>query len=736
MATHGKQSIIAFIDNALDQVGDKHKRGAENRLKDDDPDRWDSSELVEWSANRAGVAVKDGSWIQYKQMHQQGGQLSVQEALSIPGALLFTFSSDPLTTKGRPSHAGVVISLGDGRVIAVTEGKGVEVIDASARTFTHAATMPGFEDSRDPAIAEQLQTVLAEHDLALPSTFDRPISPDEASKQVESLREQADQLREDAADADAAQDRRAQDREAAQELLDRAEAGRDSAQDAVARARRRVAEREADLALSSPELGDVADEMFQLKRQLGLVPQADLLIDPKTGTVPPPVPEVTDAAQRAKLLEQLETTQAKADALIAARGPDADGLRAATRELKLAELDVASAERDVARREDRVEELDRDVPQPEELLAKARELEAKANDLEGRSDEIAKEFEAFTKAHPPKDPTDLGEIEVRASAAEAFVEARREQADELDSDAREAEKDAAARRKASRDDDELGDRKAEEAVALDRRLEALKADKLRLEQDLARTERDVDRLAVDTEERFADSDRQAARGDHFAAQQLRDRGNELLKEKLDRDTEVSQLRRQLADHTSLVQQTQRQQDQLEAEAAAHEQRSDLLAEEAATLDTNAERLRARAETHDDLADTVQGAIDRGVDTTLVLTAPDEGIDVTLDIDGRAPTEEDARRIRDEVNAERAKQGLPPLDEPATDAATGPVSAVDAPTPTDPTVEVTTSDEDSTAEAVVAEVAVDEFIAEVEPEPIPESEPGFQTIDEVFTDLDS
>ncbi len=132
----------AFIDLALDQIGDRYKFGAEATGDDADPSSWDSGELVEWAANRAGMEMPDGTWKQYQALHERGSVTDTEVALRTPGALLFSFSSDPLVKGAIPGQRQVMISLGDGRVIEVSPRHGVRVIEADAKDFTHAAILP------------------------------------------------------------------------------------------------------------------------------------------------------------------------------------------------------------------------------------------------------------------------------------------------------------------------------------------------------------------------------------------------------------------------------------------------------------------------------------------------------------------------------------------------------------------------------------------------------------------
>ena len=85
--------------------------------------------------------MPDGSWLQYRQLEQQGGAVSVEQALHTRGALLFYFSSPP--TGGRPAEAHVAISLGDGRTIEARNSRdGVGVFTASTVRFNYAAVIP------------------------------------------------------------------------------------------------------------------------------------------------------------------------------------------------------------------------------------------------------------------------------------------------------------------------------------------------------------------------------------------------------------------------------------------------------------------------------------------------------------------------------------------------------------------------------------------------------------------
>jgi len=132
-----------FVQNARDQVGDPYRYGAHAARDDANPTAWDSSELVEWAAERAGVAdMPDGSWQQYRWLQGQQAAVPVDEALRTRGALVFGFSSDPLVGDVKPDRAYVGISLGDGRVLDVSERAGeVREMDPGG-FYTHGAVIP------------------------------------------------------------------------------------------------------------------------------------------------------------------------------------------------------------------------------------------------------------------------------------------------------------------------------------------------------------------------------------------------------------------------------------------------------------------------------------------------------------------------------------------------------------------------------------------------------------------
>jgi cell wall-associated NlpC family hydrolase len=142
-ASPSGSAVEAFVQAALAQEGDTYVFGSETDLDDVDPETFDCSELVQWAAHQAGVAVGDGSYNQYLAFRDAGGGMSVEDAINTRGALLFSFSSEPQPGGGRPAQAHVAISLGDGRVVeAASPRDGVEISPADPDRFNYAAVIP------------------------------------------------------------------------------------------------------------------------------------------------------------------------------------------------------------------------------------------------------------------------------------------------------------------------------------------------------------------------------------------------------------------------------------------------------------------------------------------------------------------------------------------------------------------------------------------------------------------
>jgi cell wall-associated NlpC family hydrolase len=134
--------VRQFLDLALAQTGDSYVFGSEAPTSDVDPDVFDCSELVQWAGGRLGVELPDGSWLQYLALQERGALVPVEQAVNTPGALLFSFDTEPTPGGGRPGSAHVAISLGDGTTI---EARGTRYGVGSWETgdrFQYAAVIP------------------------------------------------------------------------------------------------------------------------------------------------------------------------------------------------------------------------------------------------------------------------------------------------------------------------------------------------------------------------------------------------------------------------------------------------------------------------------------------------------------------------------------------------------------------------------------------------------------------
>ena len=92
------------------------------------------AKLPPWKAS-----VADWSVVETK---MRAETITPEEAAQTPGALLFSFSSKPTPTGGRPSQAHVAISLGNGRTIeAQSPATGVDTFEVGDR-FQYGALLP------------------------------------------------------------------------------------------------------------------------------------------------------------------------------------------------------------------------------------------------------------------------------------------------------------------------------------------------------------------------------------------------------------------------------------------------------------------------------------------------------------------------------------------------------------------------------------------------------------------
>lgn len=171
-----QQSLQSFLDAALAQRGDMYEFGAENEMTDANPSTWDRSELTQWAAQQAGIVIPDGSASQYLELKEQGLLIPVEQAAQTPGALLFTFSSEPVEGGPRPDTAQVAISLGNGTTVEADDKLGVTSMDIGGR-FQYAAVLPGLQGVTPPApAATPVPAVPPATGVPIPATT-TPIDP-------------------------------------------------------------------------------------------------------------------------------------------------------------------------------------------------------------------------------------------------------------------------------------------------------------------------------------------------------------------------------------------------------------------------------------------------------------------------------------------------------------------------------------------------------------------------------
>jgi hypothetical protein len=125
--------IECVVRKELAQAGDTYVYGAETRLNDPDPERFDCSELQEWAFHQCGLYLPDGAMNQLAWLRRHGRIIPIGEAIRTVGALLF---------RG-PRSPHVAMSLGNGSTI---EARGrrypVGIYSARGRTWTAAALHP------------------------------------------------------------------------------------------------------------------------------------------------------------------------------------------------------------------------------------------------------------------------------------------------------------------------------------------------------------------------------------------------------------------------------------------------------------------------------------------------------------------------------------------------------------------------------------------------------------------
>lgn len=143
---NGTKQASDFVAFAQAQAGKKYIYGAEASLADPSPKAFDCSELVQWAAARAGVAIADGSGNQFAAVAAAHLTLRVEQAARIRGALLFR------GTPGSPGRDHVAISLGDGMNTIEARGTAYGVVQGpiSGREWHGAGLIPGMTYQQKP----------------------------------------------------------------------------------------------------------------------------------------------------------------------------------------------------------------------------------------------------------------------------------------------------------------------------------------------------------------------------------------------------------------------------------------------------------------------------------------------------------------------------------------------------------------------------------------------------------
>ena len=130
---------------SIAQSGDRYVFGAEASPAVGDPEKFDCSELVEWSCARAGVkpVMPDGAVNQYSHCRAHRTIISVGEAKFTRGALLFTGPGFAGGATGRKAIHHVGFSLGDGTTIEARGTKWGVGTWLIGNRFDFAARIPG-----------------------------------------------------------------------------------------------------------------------------------------------------------------------------------------------------------------------------------------------------------------------------------------------------------------------------------------------------------------------------------------------------------------------------------------------------------------------------------------------------------------------------------------------------------------------------------------------------------------
>ena len=132
-----------FLKLALSQVGDRYVLGAPVQINNADPDAHDCSGLVEWASGRLGNRLQRHAQLQYNTVKAKGLDIPVTDALNIPGALLWKYTTATSSSRPRPIyHVG--ISVGNGKDVVEAKGsKWGVVYSSSPKVAVHRTDAAG-----------------------------------------------------------------------------------------------------------------------------------------------------------------------------------------------------------------------------------------------------------------------------------------------------------------------------------------------------------------------------------------------------------------------------------------------------------------------------------------------------------------------------------------------------------------------------------------------------------------
>lgn len=137
-------NVVDFVNEALTHRGKPYIFGTEASPLDPDPEAFDCSELVEYSASRTGIKPKvpDGAYYQWQHTRNHGLAIPVKEGIHTYGALLFIGDG---TGVGRDAITHVAISLGNGTTIEARGARWGVGVWSAERGFNYAGRIPGLD---------------------------------------------------------------------------------------------------------------------------------------------------------------------------------------------------------------------------------------------------------------------------------------------------------------------------------------------------------------------------------------------------------------------------------------------------------------------------------------------------------------------------------------------------------------------------------------------------------------